>query len=158
MLPEKKWEELSNLIELGDLTSQSVLNVVCDERMSNEQILMMTFAQLTCGEVKIILDCCREAGKLPFKERLKLSQTPLKDRLYFLAVRSSDSVTASMLNTDLTERVQSTDKIGEHDISYLNLCSKCENLWRVFEGLDWAVLLSGVDISAIEKLDSFIQK
>ncbi|MGE5196676.1 MAG: hypothetical protein ACM3JI_05045 [Anaerolineae bacterium] len=155
-LSQEKWEELFELFRSGDLSQETIKRIVMSEYADYTQALTMTLSQLTCGEVKIVLDYCREAGKLSLEERLKLPST-LNEALHFSAVRPLSNSVTSFSKNDLTKRIQWKDEIDQREVAYLNLCPKCKNLWPVFEIFYRIVVESGLDISSIEALSKLIQ-
>jgi len=165
MFPKEKWEALSELFQSSHLMDGGRFRdavyekIFRDYYLKDSQALMMTIAMLTCGEVKVALDCCREAGNLSLEQRSTLSQT-LRERLHFSTIRISiplagHKLTRSMVNQ--SDHVEKITQIGQCTVASLNICDKCISLWPVFEAMYWAILKSGFNIAAMEDLEDHLQ-
>jgi hypothetical protein len=120
----------------------------------------MTLSRLTCGEVKIFLDCCRDLGKMTIEERESLPAT-LQDRFEFLAAKPKDTMTTQNPSIDHSDKpsqhILNSAQIGNQEVDLMDLCLKCKDLWAVYEAVYWGFRKSDLDLTALEKLDSLIQ-
>jgi len=94
----------------------------------------MSLSSVFCGEIKIALDICRDLGSLSVEKRKLLPKT-MGERL---------KISAFTTEQERMSRVRRR----------MEICTKCREMWPILEALYWSVRVSGMDISAIERLST----
>lgn len=148
MLPPEIWDDLLNYFQSEKHDQKEFLNIFKNFCPSRTQLVMMSLANLCCGEMKIAIDRCTKLGRLSSEERQNCPET-LGERLFFSAhhphIRSSKQIAhkGKLVNLNNREFVE------------MDICQKCHELWPIMEALYRSIKISGLDISEMEKLSKF---
>ncbi len=133
VLTEEQWESLEKLGQSNSLSQKNITNVV-HMPAPRKNLFMMPIVQITCGEVKIALDCIKRTKALSQNER-KLLPRSLSERLTFISVRSLRQETDFLSNSAKTNALLEKTRIGSFEVAVMRVCNRCQSIWPVLENL-----------------------
>lgn len=128
VLPEENWIQLYALMEKPTVSQEDIGDIIFSHRATQEALRAMSICTITYGEIKIVLESCRNLSFLSPEEKNRLPKT-LADRLQF----------ATLLQNNDQEQIE--------------LCEKCQQMWPACEALYSAIRESGLNLPLLEKLN-----
>jgi hypothetical protein len=145
-LSPEKWDALLHLAEKETVSKQDILAIVMDGKITKEQTVAMFLSVYSCGELKIVLECCR-LGFLSPTQRRDLPET-LGKRLLFFAIRSKEK----------KQEQGKTIFIGKHEVIQMETCDKCRDIWPALEALYKVLRKTGINLQGLQQLDLLLAK
>lgn len=123
-LEYEQWCALYRLLDRPVISDADINAAIASCKSTQDQVMAMAVSNMTCGEIRVALDYCRDPHK---------PSHTLGAQVQFLTV---------LENND-----------GLRDIQEIPTCERCVQSWPALEAVYWALKESGLDLTAIEKLD-----
>lgn len=134
-LSRKQWGQLEKILKQNN--EKEILSFL-NASYNVHSFALMKIMHITCGEVKIALQCINDTKRLSPSAKEVLPKT-LTERFTFITLKSTVNSTICMQNPAL-KRVQEVVKVGELDMAVLNVCPRCEQIWPILENVYQRVL------------------